>query len=340
MRSGGHDHAQGPLNVEETLPSTDTSVPPKNPKVTFSDAAIPRRVPPTIDSILHVPDCPYSLDEIHFLLWYTLTTTLSPDKIAELFNNYFSPAQPIDRWAIADIVHVLETRWEASGKSFGRDFRLLHRPTAHGTCPCDFTDFHIDCVAVKRTTKTRQNEKYLRIAASLWDESAAELVLCPHGRRKAQRHHAVAQETPPSPPGFRLLALLQNTWNRLRHPGRTAATFTFWLSILHIFCTPASTLDSSIQRTLNLYLHTHPTPVLTVLHFLFEGTLDLVLHFSQIRATAVDELAWQALIRLWQLGWEITAALLLCSVLGVLPPAAMPTEPALYVCWTPACLFG
>lgn len=145
---------------------------------------------PIIETILSIPGTPYTIDEIHFILWYSLTTTLNPDKIAILFNAFFKPpaasTTAIDRWAIADIVHCLENRWEANGQSFGQTFRL-QRPVSVGSCPCDFTAhglFDGECVNVKRTRHSRTNERYLSIAQSLWDEGARELVLCSRGGRK------------------------------------------------------------------------------------------------------------------------------------------------------------
>jgi hypothetical protein len=301
-----------------------------------------RREPPTVNAVLHVPDCPYSLDEIHFLLWYTFTTTLNPDKIAELFNHFFSPAQPIDRWAIADIVNVLETRWEANGKSFGSGFRL-QRPTASGTCPCDFKDFHIICVDVKRTTKTRQNQKYLSIAASLWDESAADLVLCPRGNRKDRSRPVVAtRESPPLIPFIardELVTLLGESYLQTIVPVRAVLTFTFWLGILHLWSVPPETLAFPIQRSLSYYLHNHLTSALAVVHVLFESTLDDLPTFFHLRTTPFGVLARQAFIRLWRLKMAIGITLELCSILGVLPDL-IPPYPAGYRWWTPTWLFN
>jgi hypothetical protein len=333
-RGGNQNHAHINHITKGPIPNTETPIPTRNSKVTFSDTTIPRHEPITINTVLHVPDCPYSLDEIHFVLWYTFTTTLSPDKIAELFNHFFTPTQPIDRWAIADIFNVIETRWEANGKSFGKNFRL-RRPTTHGTCPCDLEDFHIDCVDVKRTTKTRQNQKYLTIAASLWDESAADLVLCPRGNRKGQRHPAVAKDTQRPFPFTALdaiAALLQDIWHHMRHPFRTAATFTFWLSILHLWSAPPETITFPIQRTLSFYLHNYNISVLTILHCLFEGILDGFPTFPNLLATSFDQLTSQAVIRFLQMGAEVEIALLLCQFLGILPDS-IPTDLTWFMSW-------
>ena len=138
------------------------------------------------------------------MLWYSLTTTLNPDTIAQLFNTFFKPDTPIDRWAIADIVNEIETRYDANGHSFGQDFRL-ERPAAYGSCPCDFhlEDFPGVCVDVKRTRRSRQNERYLSIAQSLWDQPANELVRCPRGnggeKRAVRLHTMQKMETQPLP---------------------------------------------------------------------------------------------------------------------------------------------
>jgi hypothetical protein len=334
-RNAGHDHAHGLFNVKEPIRSTETPVQVKASKVTFSDATIPRCEPPTINSVLYIPDCPYGLDEVHFLLWYTFTTTLSPDKIAELFNHFFSPAQPIDRWAIADIVNVLETRWEANGKTFGSGFRL-RRPTANGTCPCDFKDFDINCVDVKRTTKTRQSQKYLSLAASLWDESAVDLVLCPRGNRKGQSHPMATRETPPLVPFTtkdELATLLRTSYVNTILPVRAVLTATLWLGILHLWTVPPETLTFPIQRSLSYYLHSHLTSALAVLHVLFESTLDDLPTFAHLRATPFGELARQAFIRLWRVKVAIGIALELCSIFGILPDL-VPPHPTGYMRWT------
>jgi hypothetical protein len=329
-RSGEQHHAQADDIRKEPIPNTEAPIPgPKTSKVTFSDPAIPLREPITISAVLHVPSCSYTRDEIHFVLWYTLTTTLSPDKIAELFNHFFKPAQLINRWAIADIVHVLETRWEANGKSFGRGFRIK-RPTAHGTCACDFETFHIDCVEVKRTTKTRQNQKYLSIATSLWDQSAAELVLCPRGNRKEQRHAVVTRDTQPFSsfiPRDALLASLHEIYLQARTPTRVALTFTFWLSILHLWSAPPETLSFTIQRTLSSYLHTHLTNFLAIAHLLLESILDGFPTFSHLRMMPFGEFAWQAFNRLWQMMMAIAITLELCRIMGIILDTA-PTNGA------------
>jgi hypothetical protein len=313
-------------------PNLEALVPPKVSKAISSEAATPDTEPATIAGVLHVPDSPYTLEEIHFILWYTFTTTISPDKLAELFNS-FAPAQPIDRWIIADIVNILENRWEANGKTFGEDFRL-RRPTAYGSCPCDFD---IDCIDVRRTSKTRQTRKYLTIAASLWDQSAAELILCPRGNRKDNRHAPPVQTATRRASLFiahaTLLAILHDTWHHVRLPARTALTFTLWLSILHLWF---DSLTFPIQRTLSFYLHRHPATILAVLHCVFEGLLDDFPTISHVRATPLDELALQAVKRLAQTKMiAIGIALVLCGVLGMLP-----TEPAREMSWTLADLFS
>jgi hypothetical protein len=320
-------------------PNTEALVPPKVSEAISLEAATTDTEPVTIASVLHVPDSPYSLEEIHSILWYTFTTTISPDKLAELFNSFFAPAQPIDRWIIADIVNVLETRWEANGKTFGEDFRL-RRPTAHGSCLCDF---NIDCIDVKRTSKTRQNQKYLTIAASLWDQSAAELVLCPRGNRKDNRHLPPVQTAARQASLFiahaTLLAILHHAWHHARLSTRTTLTFTLWLSTLHLWFAPCDSLTFPIQRTLSFYLHRHPTTILAVLHCMFEGLLDGFPTFSHVRAMPFGELALQAVTRLAQMEIVIGIALVLCCVLGMLPDG-MPTKPAWDMSWTLAELFS
>jgi hypothetical protein len=308
-------------------PNTEAPVPPKVSKAISSEAATPDTEPVTIAGVLHVPDSPLSLEEIHSILWYTFTTTISPDKLAELFNSFFAPAQPIDRWIIADTVNVLETRWEANGKTLGEGFRL-RRPTAYGSCPCDFD---IDCVDVKRTSKTRQNQKYLTIAASLWDQSAVELVLCPRGNRKDNRHPPPVQTAARQASLFiahaTLLAILHDTWHHARLPARTALTFTLWLSTLHLWFASCDSLTFPIQRTLSSHLHRHPSTILAVLHCVFEGFLDGFPTFSHLRAMPFGELALQAVTRLVQMEIAIGIALVLCSVLGMLPDG-VPMKPA------------
>ena len=312
-RTGGRHHAQG-HNTRKFEPDIEAPVLPKVSKVISSETVTPNTEPVTIASVLHVPDSPCSLEEIHSVLWYTFTTTISPDKLAELFNSFFAPTQPIDRWIIADIVNVLETRWEANGKTFGEDFRL-RRPTAYGSCPCDFD---IDCVDVKRTSKTRQNQKYLTIAASLWDESAAELILCPRGNKKNNRYPRV-QAAAPFITRATLLAVLRDTWHHARLPTRTALTFTLWLSTLHLWFAPSDSFTFPIQRTLSFCLHKRPTITLAVLHCVFEGLLDGFPTFSHVRAMPFGELALQAVTCLAQIEMAIGVALVLCGVLGMLP---------------------
>src|SRR2546423_15046581 len=106
-RARGHHHAQG-HNMSTFEPNTEAPVPPKVSKAISSEAATPDSEPFTIAGVLHVPDSPYSLEEIHSILWYTFTTTISPNKLAELFNSFFTPVQPIARWIIAFISNVLE----------------------------------------------------------------------------------------------------------------------------------------------------------------------------------------------------------------------------------------
>lgn len=321
-RSRGEGHAHGLFNAKESVPNTDIHAVIRGvPKGTFSADTMPACKPPTIDTVLHVPDCPYGLDEIHFVLWYTLTTTLSPDKIAELFNHFFTPAELIDRWTIADIINAIETRWEANGKSFGQNFRL-RRPTAHGTCPCDFKHFKIDCVDVKRTTKTRQNHKYLSIAASLWDQSAAELVLCPRGNSKDHRHHVIAKDT--QPPRLllnfdELLPLAHKAYLHATPLIRSVLTFAFWLAMLHLWSIPPENLAFPLQRTLSSYLHHDLTGTVAALQLLFERILDALPTFTILRTTPFGELAWQAFIDFWQIKIVIGVALELCSVLNILP---------------------
>ena len=317
-RTGGHRHAQG-HNTRKFEPDIEALVLPKVSKVTSSETVTPNAEPVTIASVLHVPDSPCSLEDIHSILWYTFTTTLSPDRLAELFNSFLAPAQPINRWIIADVVNVLETRWEANGKTFGEDFRL-RRPTAYGSCPCDFG---IDCVDVKRTSKTRQNQKYLTIAACLWDQSAAELILCPRGNKKDNRYpprvQTAARQASPFITSTTILAVLRDTWHHSRLPTRTTLTFTFWLSTLQLWFSPSDSLTFPIQRTLSFYLHNRPTTTLTVLHCVFEGLLDGFPTFSHVRAMPFSELALQAVTRLAQMGVAIGVALVLCGVLGMLP---------------------
>jgi hypothetical protein len=320
-RSGGEGPAHGLFNAKESVPNTDTCfATPGTPRATISADTILPSNPPTIDTVLHVPDCSYGLDEIHFVLWYTLTTTLSPDKIAELFNHFFKPAELVDRWTIADIVHAIETRWEANGKSFGRNFRL-RRPTAHGTCPCDFKDFNIDCVDVKRTTKTRQNHKYLSIAASLWDQSAAELVLCPRGKRRDRRHPVVIKHTQPRllPNLDKILPLAHKTYLNTIPLARAGLTFAFWLAMLHLWSVPPEDLAFPLQRALSSYLHYDLTSTAAALQLLFERTLDDLPAFTMLRTTPFGELVGQAFVDFLRMKIVIGLALELCSVLGLLP---------------------
>jgi hypothetical protein len=297
--------------------SAEAPVPPKVSKAT-SEAATQDTEPVTVARVLHIPDSQYSLEDIHSILWYTFTTTLSPDRLAELLNSSFAPAQPVDRWIIADIVNVLEARWEANGKTFGEDFRL-ERPTAYGSCLCDFG---INCVDFKRTSKTRQNQKYLTIAASLWDQSAAELILCPRGNRKDNWYPPRVQTAARQASSFitraTLLAVLRDTWHHARLPARTALTFTLWLCTLHLWLAPPDSLTSPIQRALGFYLHKRPTAALAVLHCAFEGLLDGFPTFSH-RAMPFGELVLQAVTRFAQMEMAMEMALVLCGVLGTLP---------------------
>jgi hypothetical protein len=335
-RSGGEGYVYGLFNEKELAPKTGvTSVTREVPRVAFlADTILPCK-PPTIDSVLQVPDCPYGLDEIHFILWYTLTTILSLDKIAELFNHFFHPAELIDRWTIADIINAIETRWEANGQSFGRNFRL-RRPTAHGTCPCDFKDFNIDCVDVKRTTKTRQNHKYLSIAASLWDQSAADLVLCPRGNRKDHRHPIITKGTQP-PHLFlnfdELFLFVHKAYLYTVPVARSVLKFVFWLTMLHLWSVSPETLASQLQCTVSYYLHHHLTSTIAALQLLFERTLDGLPTFTTLRTTPFSELARQGFVDFWQMKIGIGVALELCTVLGILPDFFR-GYPTWYMSWT------